>query len=175
MKINKKIASLGLMAVTVLSLGLNSTVANADSTNQNVNSSQQESQPQIPQVGQDQYEQNIQGVHNIDANGVMNKINNKENFILFVGYKECRYCRAFSPELHKFIKNDNANVYYLNWDSVRQNPSQITKPFMDFINNDLQLSGTPTIALLQNGKVNQDLNYSGYGFNLSDLEQMLNK
>ncbi|TPR42354.1 hypothetical protein DY124_07565 [Apilactobacillus micheneri] len=173
---NKKIVSFGFMAVTALSLGLTSTVANADSNNTNQQTTNvQQAQPQIPQVSQDQYEQNIQGVHNIDVNGVMNKINNKENFILFVGYKECKYCRAFSPELHKFIQKDNANVYYLNLDNVRQNPGQITKPFMDFLNKDLQLSGTPTIALLQNGKVNQDLNYSGYGFELSDLEQMLNK
>lgn len=172
---NKKIINLVLIAVTYLSLGLTSTVTNADSANQNVNSSQQESQPQIPQVSQDQYEKNIKGVHNIDVNGLMNKINNKESFILFVGYKECKYCRAFSIELHKFIQKDNANVYYLNWDNIRQNPEQITQSFIDFINNDLQLTGTPTIALLQNGKVNQDLNYSGYGFELSDLEQMLNK
>lgn len=137
------------------------------------NTSVRESEPSIPNISVNQYEQNIKGVSNTDPSTIMNKTSNKKSFILFVGFKECKYCRAFSPELHQFITKDHANVNYLNLDNL--NGKQITPGFVKFMNKDLQFSGTPTIALIQNGQVNQDLNYSGYGFSLSDLEAMLNK
>lgn len=147
---------------------LNLQPINADSNK----ASMRESKPVIPKITQDQYEQNINGVKNTNPSDIMNKISHKQSFILFVGFRECKYCRAFSPELHQFITKDHANVNYLNLDNLTSN--QMTPNFTKFINKDLQLDGTPTIALIQNGNVNQDLNYSGYGFNLSDLEAMLN-
>lgn len=131
-----------------------------------------EANDEIPQVSTDQYEQNIADTINTSSENLMNKVNNKESFILYIGYPECKYCRAFSETLKEFIKKDNAEVYYLNIDNI--NNKTISNSLNSFLFNDLELEGTPTIAYINKGIVNQDLNYSGYGFNIEDLELMLN-
>lgn len=135
----------------------------------------QQSQTFIPKVSERKYESNIRGVKDITPNQIMKKVSNKNNFILFVGYKECKYCRAFSIELKKFISLSKEKVYYLDLDKVRSknNRYKYNQKFVNFIQRDLELDGTPTIAALRKGKVDQNLNYSGYGFKLKDLMKLI--
>lgn len=135
----------------------------------------QQSQIFLPKVSEKKYESNIRGVKNITPNQIMKKVSNKNNFILFVGYKECKYCRAFSIELKEFISISKEKVYYLDLDKVRSqnNRYKYNQQFVNFIQRDLELDGTPTIAALRKGKVDQNLNYSGYGFKLKDLMKLI--
>lgn len=135
----------------------------------------QHSQVLIPKVSEKKYESNIRGVKDITPNQIMKKVTNRNNFILFVGYKECKYCRAFSIELKKFILLNKEKVYYLDLDKVRnkENNYKYNQNFVNFVQGELKLEGTPTIVALRKGKVDQNLNYSGYGFKLKDLVKLI--
>lgn len=48
---------------------------------------------------------------------VVEKIQNKENFYLYVGRPTCHYCAKFSPILEEAITHTQVTVYYLNTDN----------------------------------------------------------
>lgn len=52
----------------------------------------------------------------ISLTEVAEKIQNKENFYLYVGRPTCHYCEQFAPKLEEAIVNTQIAVYYLNTD-----------------------------------------------------------
>lgn len=161
------------LSISILMIGRQTSSANSS---KHV-STYKQSKIVIPNVSEKDYENNIHGVIHITPTQIMKKVSRKSRFILFVGYKECKYCRAFSIDLKKFISLKKDKVYYLDLDNIRQKKSgyNYNKKFEKFIQKDLKLMGTPTIALINKGNVNQHLNYSGYGFKLRDLSKFIPK
>lgn len=128
---------------------------------------------EIPIISETEYLQNIEGVKQIDSREYMNLTNksggNKE-FIVFFGFKECKYCRAISPVLKEYLSEHRYPVYYMN-----MNKSFDTTNNEEFekINKTLtpyDLHGTPTFAYFKNGKIQNML--VGYPLSISQLEQI---
>lgn len=119
---------------------------------------------------EDEYEHNISKVVPITPNNLISKFNSGNTFVLFIGYKECRYCRKFSSTLKQFMDTSSTPVFYLDLDSVTEN--QLSREFLTIINNDIALQGTPTIVLIKHSKVIHK--YFGSQTTLNQL-QTLNK
>jgi predicted bacteriocin transport accessory protein len=126
---------------------------------------------QVTNVTIPQYQQNVSGTKEINLDNLDQMLNSKSSFILYIGYKECPFCREFSPTLNQFIKKTSATVYYLDLDDptkVNLNSSAAT-----FLKNDVKLSGTPTVVSVKNGTVDQSHNYVGVDTSEQDLESMI--
>lgn len=65
----------------------------------------------------DTYKEAITYVKKIPLSKVQEKINNKEDFILYIGRESCPYCQKFAPKLAVAIQKTNQTVYYLDNDS----------------------------------------------------------
>ena len=69
------------------------------------------------------------------------KINNKEDFILYIYDESCEACNNFEPILNTYIKNNKAQIYAI--DSMLIKTSNSLIPY----------SYTPTLGLIDNGEV----------------------
>jgi possible thiol-disulfide isomerase and thioredoxin len=65
----------------------------------------------------DSYKEAMTYVKKIPLSEVQEKINNKEDFILYIGRESCPYCQKFAPKLAVAIQKTNQTVYYLDNDS----------------------------------------------------------
>lgn len=80
----------------------------------------------------------------IDYAKLMEKINNEESFVLFIGADTCTACQTLKPKLNKVIERYNIDdVYYVDIQQFKENES---------IDNIVRITGTPTIAFIENGK-----------------------
>lgn len=52
----------------------------------------------------------------VRLSAVKEKIQNEENFVLYIGRPTCPHCRAFAPQLEKAIQATQIQVYYINTD-----------------------------------------------------------
>ncbi|MDA0411269.1 PedC/BrcD family bacteriocin maturation disulfide isomerase [Levilactobacillus brevis] len=98
-----------------------------------------------------EYEQNIHETKEITTDDLSKMLNRKSTFILFIGYKECPYCREFSKTLRTFLNETGLPVYYLNL----RNPTPVNlhSNAVLFLKNKIKLRGTPTLALIKRNKV----------------------
>ncbi|RMC46734.1 Pediocin PA-1 biosynthesis protein pedC [Lactobacillus sp. ESL0230] len=109
--------------------------------------SQQEDE--IPSI--QEYEYNIQKTVPITPIELISKTQAGQTLIVFIGFKECPACRAFSPTLKSFLDNSNRKLYYFNLDIISKD--DLTPELNNIIKNIIKLKGTPTIALLKHGKL----------------------
>ena len=72
-------------------------------------------------------------------------VNNKKDFIIYIGSASCHNCTSFGPKLENVIENYKINnVYYIDLDNLSEREKT------DF-NKSLNVSGTPTVAFIKNG------------------------
>lgn len=152
-----------LMIIAVGSVGAGEAKADETPLPTNINN--------IAIVSVSKYEQNITLVNKVTPEEVLDKIQKKDTFTLFVGYKECKYCRTFSIELSQFRKKSKLEINYLDLDETTN--KHAVPVLINFMRNESELDGTLTIVLIRQRKVNQDLNYSDYGLTLQDLEKLI--
>lgn len=56
----------------------------------------------------------------VSLNEVINKVNNKEDFVLYIGYPGCQACETYSPTLKRVQTQRDDETYYLNYKSVNK-------------------------------------------------------
>lgn len=56
----------------------------------------------------------------IHIDDINEKIDNEENFNLYLGRKTCPYCRMFAPKLHTAMENNCSDLYYLDVENEDQ-------------------------------------------------------
>lgn len=49
----------------------------------------------------------------VSLNKVLEKLDNKESFILFIGSSDCSHCASYKPKLENVIKDYQVKVYYI--------------------------------------------------------------
>ena len=76
---------------------------------------------------------------------VMEKINNKESFVLLLSQTTCSHCKDFKPKLKKVANNYKLNVYYLEVDLINEEENNELKKLFNF-------NGTPTTVFVINGE-----------------------
>lgn len=106
---------------------------------------------QVTNVTIPEYEESVANTIKISPQQLLTKFQNGDTMVVYCGYKECPYCRMFSPTLHKFISDTGVPVYYFDMDTV--SPNDVSPDFVNLINQTIGLRATPTIALLKHGKL----------------------
>ena len=79
------------------------------------------------------------------------KIENKESFALYVGNKNCSHCEAYKPTLESVLDEYNITIYHLD-------NSKLTEKEQNELPKYLSISGTPTVAFIENGDEESTLN-----------------
>lgn len=76
---------------------------------------------------------------------VMEKIQNKESFILLVSQTTCSHCKEYKPVFRKILKKNKLTAYYIEYDLLSKEEK---KEFVKYINFD----STPVTVFLKNGE-----------------------
>jgi len=80
----------------------------------------------------------------IDYKTLSEKINNKDDFILYVGNKSCPHCKDFQPKLQEVINKYKVEVYKLD-------TATITNDEYDEFKGIVGDTGTPTVMFFYDG------------------------
>ena len=76
---------------------------------------------------------------------MIEKINNKESFVIVFSQTECEHCLAYKPKLAKVAKKYKLEVYYLEIDLLDEKKEKELKSYFSF-------DGTPTTVFVINGE-----------------------
>lgn len=90
----------------------------------------------------------------------------KEAFILYLGFDECPYCKAFTPKLNQLAKEMKLDIYYYNVRKRNQDPN--FKTAMAFY----KVDSVPHAFIVQDIKVKGMVNYDS---TMEEIEQFLIK
>ena len=81
----------------------------------------------------------------IDYNGLEEKINNKDDFILVIGSSQCTNCASYKITMTDIVKKYKIDVYYI--DIYQLSDNELAK-----VNNKFSFSGTPVTVFIENGE-----------------------
>ena len=83
------------------------------------------------------------------ADEVLEKLENKESFIVYVGYDDCQSCKEFKPILNQLIENYDITIYYLPTDD-KQTEDQLNEIQYNYFH---RMYWTPTTYIVEDGEV----------------------
>ena len=111
---------------------------------------------QTTDISESQYEENIADAKPITIEQYLKKMVNNDRFIVFIGFSDCSHCRKFSPVMKQYLQSATHPIYYLDYGQEgsfkKASQDQINQFFSSF-DNGFEFMGTPTVALINKGKV----------------------
>lgn len=75
-------------------------------------------------------------------NELVEKINNKDNFVMCISRTTCSHCADYKPKLKEVAKENNIDIYYIDIDKYNE------EEFSNLISFD---GSTPTTIFIKNG------------------------
>ncbi len=87
----------------------------------------------------------------IQVSDFVEKIENKDTFILVISQTGCSHCEQYLPELDRTLKEKNLNAYLLNITNLTKEDSTTLSKYVNF-------SGTPTTIFFHDGVEKTTLN-----------------
>ena len=82
----------------------------------------------------------------IDTTDYIEKVNNKEKFVIFIGSSQCGACKTFKPIITKFANEQKVTVYFI--DLIKASDEDRNK-----IYNVQTIDYLPTLLIFEKGKV----------------------
>jgi len=82
----------------------------------------------------------------LSYNEIIEKIENKDDFILCISKTNCVHCQKYKPKIKKVANDYNIKIYYTNTDSFTDEEYETFKKDFSFD------GGTPTTILFKNGE-----------------------
>lgn len=82
----------------------------------------------------------------LDYNDIVNKIDNKESFVLCVSRTTCSHCQSYKPKLQKVANKYNIKIYYTDIDTYNKDELN------DFNSRITFDGGTPVTLFIKNGE-----------------------
>ena len=82
----------------------------------------------------------------LDYKDIVNKIDNKESFVLCVSRTTCSHCQSYKPKLQKVANKYNIKIYYTNIDTYNKDELN------DFNSRITFDGGTPVTLFIKNGE-----------------------
>ena len=82
----------------------------------------------------------------LNYNEVIEKINNKETFILCISAKNCVHCQNYKPKLKKISNEYNIKIYYIDTDTIDKNNYEEFKKQLNFDGS------TPVTIFIKDGQ-----------------------
>ena len=120
----------------------------------------------------------INGIQSINYEELTQNLNSNVKFILYIGRPDCGDCQQFYPTLEEYINtHKNTGIYYLNIKEFRDNAkkdnaSDEEKKFYENLQKTLDFDWTPTIEVIENGKIKKSYQYLDEDyFNIQDREK----
>ena len=105
----------------------------------------------------------------IDYKEYSDMIEQKEDFILYIGSATCSHCIEFSPTLKKIIKKYQIDIKYIDISKLEEKEYAVLK-------NKTKLQGTPTIVFFHKGIVDSGSDNKIQGaVSFDEVENMLKK
>lgn len=90
----------------------------------------------------EKYEEYTSDFKSIDIPEINKMKEDKNQFFLFIGFKDCPFCREFMPNLHKAIVEEKTNIYYLDTKNV---PESRTNGTFDKFVEEIKLEYVPAM------------------------------
>lgn len=81
----------------------------------------------------------------INYDEFVQKMTNKDNFVLCISQTTCNHCRKYKPTLRKIAKENNIKIYYIEFDLLDQQEKELFQSYLNF-------SATPTTVFIKNGE-----------------------
>ena len=88
----------------------------------------------------------------INYSNLIEKINNKDSFIVYVKQDSCSHCQNFTPVLESVLKKYKVHAYYIRLNTFTGDEKTYTDDGSIINGTDLIISGTPTVIFISNGK-----------------------
>lgn len=82
----------------------------------------------------------------LNYNEILEKIDNKESFILCVSASECTHCKSYKPKLKKISNDYDIKIYYTDVDKFNDGDYEEFKDKFSFD------GGTPTTMFFKDGE-----------------------
>ena len=86
----------------------------------------------------------LKSYEEIDYNTFIEKMENNENFALFIGSSTCQHCDAFKVTVKNIVKKYQIKIYYID---IHKFDDEQSKEFNTYIN----FNATPTTVFIENG------------------------
>ena len=81
----------------------------------------------------------------IKYNKVVEKLENKDSFVLLLSQTTCSHCMEFKPKLASVAKDYKVTIYYLEVDLLKDKQRDELKKYFNY-------SGTPTTVFISDGE-----------------------
>ena len=88
----------------------------------------------------------------LDYKDIVNKIDNKESFVLCVSRTTCSHCQSYKPKLQKVANKYNIKIYYTDIDTYNKDELN------DFNSRITFDGGTPVTLFIKNGEEETTVN-----------------
>ena len=101
----------------------------------------------------------------INYDDVLKKINQKEDFVLYIGRPDCGDCREFEPILNSYLEeNEGTYLYYFNIKEIRdasrkEDATKEEKELYENISKELGIKWTPVLKLVNKGETISEYTY----------------
>lgn len=82
----------------------------------------------------------------LNYNEVIEKINNKESFVLCISAKDCIHCQNYKPKLKKISNDYDITIYYIDTDTIEKDKYEEFKKQLNFDGS------TPVTIFIKDGK-----------------------
>ena len=109
---------------------------------------------------EESYEYDVSMFKEVDKDGYMDAFNKDEINVVYLGRATCGYCVQFLPTLQEAQEDYGYKTLYIDIDKISNDDLTAILKTMDL---DLDTFGTPTTAIVKNGKVlDTQIGYSDY-------------
>lgn len=71
-------------------------------------------------------------LYELTTNEVIEKINNKDSFILCISATYCSHCNSYKPKLKEISKKYKIDIYYIDYDKYTDNEIEEFKNYISF-------------------------------------------
>lgn len=82
----------------------------------------------------------------LNIEDIIEKVNNKESFVLCISQTTCSHCASYKPKLDKISKEYDIEIFYIDIDKYGEDGESELKKYISFDGS------TPVTAFIKNGE-----------------------
>ena len=91
-------------------------------------------------------------LYELNVDNVIEKINNKDSFILCISATYCEHCKEYKPKLEDISQKYELDIYYIDFDKYSENEQQLFRNYISFDGS------TPVTLFIKNGEEETTVN-----------------
>ena len=91
-------------------------------------------------------------LYELNVDNVIEKINNKDSFILCISATYCEHCKEYKPKLEDISQKYELDIYYIDFYKYSENEQQLFRNYISFDGS------TPVTLFIKNGEEETTVN-----------------